>query len=436
MIQILIPASTPRLNFTLDMIFSRIIDIPYKIVPLSEWHPGDPMPLINYTQLILPEAFSIPNAGIHKSADISPVDVRLANREIPYLFHYSASGSSYQLEFDIFSAVFYLTTDYEKYIESIYDIHNRYNQIHYPSQNYGLDALPLVHVYCEQLWEKLCAQFPTLVSARKPPAFDYRITWDIDFPWKYFHKDPLTHIGGFFKDMKAGEWKKLKERTLSWLTGKDPNDTFSQIFSLSPPEKTTFFFLIDRNAEQDSRFTWKNPHLRALIRNISDKGYTAGIHPSYSSYRDPVRIQEESQHLREITDKPVIHSRQHFLRYRLPDTFRYLAEAGIRQEFSLCRFHEAGFPCGMAIPFPWYDLEKDAVSDLILWPTLVMDRTLQQYLSFGPEKSAIHLHQLLETTRRYNGMFTILFHNDVLSESEEWKGWREPMAAFLKELAR
>ncbi|MEZ4772342.1 MAG: polysaccharide deacetylase family protein [Bacteroidia bacterium] len=435
MIQILIPASTPRLSFTLDLIFSRIIGIPYEIIPLSEWHAGQETPLINYTQLIIPEAFSIPNAGIHKSTDILPVDVRLANREIPYLFHYSASGSSYQLEFDIFSAVFYLATDYEKYIEAIRDSHDRFDLIQYPSNDYGLQALPLVHIYCEELWEKLCLQYTSLASSRKPPVFDYRITWDIDFPWKYFHKDPLTHIGGFFKDIRAGEWKRLKERTRAWLTGKDPNDSFSQIYSLSPPDKTIFFFLIDRNAQQDSRFTWRNPHLRALIRYISDQGYTTGIHPSYSSYLDPVRIQEECQRLREITDKPVTHSRQHFLRYRLPDTFRYLAEAGIEQEFTLCRFQEAGFPCGMAVPFPWYDLLKDEMTDLILWPTLVMDRTLQQYLGLGPEEAVKHFHKLLQITRRYKGMFTILLHNDVLSESEEWKGWREPVSAFLKELA-
>ncbi|MDX2247080.1 MAG: polysaccharide deacetylase family protein [Bacteroidia bacterium] len=432
MIRILIPAHSPRISYTLELIFARILGIAYEIVPLNSWHSEPGIPVINYTQLILPDAFSIPNAGLLRQTDTAPVDIRIATREIPYLFHFSASGSSYHLEFDVFSAVFYLATDYEKQVDSFKDIHDRYDPALYPSTNWGLESQPLVHLYCEKLWEKISRHYPQLIH--KPPVFDYCITWDIDFPWKYFHKDASTHIGGFFRDIKEGKWKRLAERSRAWLTGKDPNYTFEQIFSLSPKEKTLFFFLIDRNSEHDSRFTWENPHLQQLIKTISQKGYTAGIHPSYSSYLDPVRIQNESRHLHKIIGKPVTYSRQHFLRYQLPDTFRYLLDAGIEADFTLCRFKGAGFPCGMAIPFPWYDLEKNQTSRLMLWPSIAMDRTLQKYMTLGADEAVSHLRMLLETTRRYHGIFTLLLHNDVLSESEEWKGWRKPIKAFLQEL--
>ncbi|MEZ4828415.1 MAG: hypothetical protein R3C61_19305 [Bacteroidia bacterium] len=435
MIRILIPADSPRTDYALELVFSRIIGLPYEMVTLADYQHSDETPLINYTQLIIPGAFSIPNAGLLRQTDIHPVDLRIATREIPFLFHFTASSSSYHLEFDIFSAVFFLASDYEKYISHNEDFHQRYDQAAYPSAEWGLNQLPLVHLYCENLKQCLCAYFPGLETAISSPEPDFQLTWDIDFPWKYFHKDARTSIGGFFKDLVSKRWSGFAERTLSWVTGRDPNYTFDRIFALCPPEKTTFFFLIDRHSPHDSRFTWKNPHLVRLIQEISARRYHTAIHPSYTSFCDREKIEAEIAHLAHITGKAITRSRQHFLRYRLPDTFRFLSGSGITREFSLCRFADAGFPCGMAVPFPWFDLEKNETTNLTLYPTIAMDRTLQQYMGLGPEEAVSHLRILWKTTCEYRGLFTLLLHNDVLSESEEWKGWRAPVSAFLKELA-
>ena len=88
----------------------------------------------------------------------------------------------------------------------------------------------------------------------------------------------------------------------------------------------------------------------------------------------------------------------------------------------------------MAIPFPWYDLEKEEVTDLILHPTIIMDRTLLNYLHFNPEEGKKRIQNLIRSCRKINGHFTLLLHNDAFSESEEWKGWRKTFAEIVEEL--
>ena len=119
---------------------------------------------------------------------------------------------------------------------------------------------------------------------------------------------------------------------------------------------------------------------------------------------------------------------------KLPETYRYLLEIGIRHEYSPCRFQDGGFPAGMCMPYPWFDLEKNESTELILHPTIAMDRTFQQYKSMMAEESVEAFRVLRQRTRQFGGTFVFLFHNDALSESEEWIGWREPLLRFLAEM--
>ena len=436
MIEILVSSHTNRLKYTLDLIFNHLLGVDYMIIPVNQYQSDFQKPVINYTQLIFPDVFTIPNTGLLKENEIQPVDIRIKKRDIPYLFSFSVSASSYQVDFDLFSAVFYLVSDYEKYAEKHLDQYHRYDQPRYESSQLGLSEIPLVHWYCELLWERL-KQFypPEYLPERRKNQFSDLITFDIDFPWKYKYKGLKFTLGGLARDLVKGKWNNVTSRISTILTGKDPNDTYELIFNHCPPEKTIFFFLIDRNSEHDSRFTYQNPHVRKLIRQIREKGYRTGIHPSFTSYINKKRIQSEARHLEDIVEIPIADSRQHFLRYALPDTFRFLIEAGMKTDYTLCLFHTGGFPCGMARPFYWYDLENDTQTDLLLVPSIVMDRTLQQYMGLSPIEAVERIRKLRQVCQEINGQFTLLLHNDVLSEEEEWKGWREPILEILRELS-
>ncbi|MEL7341777.1 MAG: polysaccharide deacetylase family protein, partial [Bacteroidota bacterium] len=345
---------------------------------------------------------------------------------LPYLFYYATSGKSYKLPYDLFSAVFYLLTDYEKYVEAHYDRYGRYEPTAYPSRDWQLADRPLVHLYCEQLWGLLIEAFgEAALPKRKARKFETQFTFDIDFPWKYRYKGFKVAAGGMFKDLVKGEWGRFAERLKTHISRRDPNDTFALIYQHFSPEQTRFFFLIDRTSVHDSRFTYEHPQYGALIREIAAKGYEIGVHPSFESYLDYNVLAHEQWALSQLTGQEIRRSRQHFLRYRLPETYRHLIKLGIREEYSSCLFQTGGFPSGMALPYPWFDLLANQETELMIQPTHLMDRTLQQYLDLNPEAAAERYTAIRDATREVGGQFRVLLHNDVLSESEEWRGWRD-----------
>lgn len=428
----------PRIHYTMDLVFERILGVAYELILPADFQPDLHVYSINYSAEKLGTAVSIYCSGILAESHIREEWPEVSMAENAYLFPKPESAKgSVTIDFDLFGAAFYLVSDYEKYSQRHLDRYDRYNPQAYPSANWDLENIPLVHLYCEELWKALIdAVGQDYLPIRVARKFDFELTFDIDLPWKYMHKPAWIAWGGGVKEILTGKWGKALARFSSLLSGIDPNDTFSLIFQECPVEKTTFFFLIDRNAPEDSRFTYRNPHLRKLIQNINQKGYSVGIHPSFSSFLDEDRLKLETSALTEIVEKPVVRSRQHFLRYRLPQTYRYLIELGIREEYSACLFQTAGFPNGMAIPFPWFDLKKNEATELMIHPTQVMDRTLQQYLQHSPEAAFAHTQSLIKTTQKYGGKFTLLIHNDALSETDEWTGWRSSLLEMIRSLTK
>jgi hypothetical protein len=86
----------------------------------------------------------------------------------------------------------------------------------------------------------------------------------------------------------------------------------------------------------------------------------------------------------------------------------------------------------MAVPYYWFDLLADTPSPLLRWPAMIMDRTLQQYMQLSPAEALARMQTLLATTCEAGGVFTLLLHNDSLSESGEWQGWRPAIREMIR----
>ncbi len=434
MVYFLTTFDSPRLRYVLNLVLTRILGLPYTLLPIGEYRAEQHFPALNYTSLMLKEAISLPNTGLLALDTIEEIPLRIQEGSIPYLFYYSVSATSYQIPYDLFAAVFWLVSEYEKYQAPPLDKHGRYDLRQLPSAALKLDQFPLVHLYAEHLWQVLQQHAGDRVRLeRSPRQFVCQYTFDIDFPWKYRYKGLAVSGSGFGKDLLQGAWERMGERWQALVHQRDPNDTFGLIYEHFPVDQTRFFFLLDRNAPEDSRFTWRHPQYRTLIEQIVAKGYPVGIHPSYTSYLDPERLRMETEALADLVGTEVRASRQHFLRYQLPQTYRYLRQLGIWHEYTPCRFTDGGFPNGMALPYPWFDLVANEASDLLLHPAQIMDRTLQQYLGLSPEAATERVNQLLSATKAVRGTFLFLLHNDSLSESEEWKGWRRHILQWGKE---
>lgn len=269
---------------------------------------------------------------------------------------------------------------------------------------------------------------------RPTPKFDFEITIDVDHPWKHRLKPFVVQAGGLLKDFVRGNKEMLSERWRSLWKRDDPFDIDDLIAEMCPVEKTTFFYLVDGSHPRDSRFSLVQKPFADRVRALHRQGFGTGLHPSYESSDSPDLFFHQYELLRKTVDAPILRSRQHYLRYQIPETFRDLHELGIREEYSLCYQHKTGARSRIVRPYPWYDLEAEKESDLVLVPAQVMDRTLQQYLGLDPMRALEETKKMIDRVKAVGGKFVVILHNETFSESGEWKGWRPFIAGMLEEL--
>jgi hypothetical protein len=321
---------------------------------------------------------------------------------------------------DLLAKAFWWATGYAYQATPRYDANRRYHFANYEHIAAGLHRQPQVHLLAAKLEESLKAHFPV-----KRKEFETEITFDIDHPWRYKNKPVHVTAGSLVKKLFRGNVLGFMHQASVILGKKDPNDVFDELFQHFPPETTRLFFLIERRHPNDTRHTWRNPAMQKLIRRAHGMGFGIGIHPSFITYLQADLIKEEIDRLTDIIGEEVTHSRMHFLRYRQPETFRALLKAGIKHDYTTGLYHDTGFPYGMAQPFNWFDLEKNRETELLLHPTSLMDRTLLSYMQLSPQEAVAHYTRMQKEVELHHGTFIPLFHNEVLSDHGEWKGWRK-----------
>lgn len=423
--------STARLRYIVDLLFGQLLDQTAKVVPLHQLDqvPADGV-VINYTQEFLPRAIlHIPPEGLLYEKEIRSSSPPLSWADgMPRLFPMEQLES---LGFDILSAAFYHASGYAYYQSSAFDDHQRHDEASLFPFQHNLQAYPYVHHYAGHLAENIN---PHMDETMTLPSPDWHLTWDIDNPWAYRHRGLWNQLKGIGGDMKNRGIKSLFHR-LQTLSGfrMDPYYTFHLMRKYSPASKTTFFCLINGSTKWDSPYKASNPAYQGFICDLRDAGYEVGLHPSYNAGFKPALLKQEKQALEAVLGQPVTHSRQHFLRYRIPDTFRHYQEQGILQDFSLTPIRQGGFVTGMARPYPWFDLYQNEPQDLMLHPTMVMDRTLQLYQALSPAEGLRELRDYQERCYQAGGIFTILLHNETLSEEGDWAGWQAPLLEWLAE---
>ena len=135
--------------------------------------------------------------------------------------------------------------------------------------------------------------------------------------------------------------------------------------------------VIDTGIAHTKYFDDKNisPGQKTLQKLIADhvKKYPVGIHPSWQSGDDPSLLKKEMDSLQAITGNRVLSSRQHYIRFTLPETYRGLIENGIQSDYSLGYGSINGFRASVASPFFWYDLKKELQTELTLYPFCYME---------------------------------------------------------------
>jgi len=293
--------------------------------------------------------------------------------------------------------------------------------------------VPVVNHYSLFVKKILTDKFPTLLFENR--RYQFQLTYDIDFAFAYRGKGFFRNAGGFAKSLLKFDFNDFVSRVKA-LSGSnlDPYHTFD--FQFSVHEKfnlnPVYFFLLGDYGNYDRNISWNNSELQSLIKRISEK-YNVGIHSSFASNNHPEKVKVESDRISEITGKKVFRNRQHYLKLKLPATYQTLIANGIREDYTMGFASEVGFRAGIAAPFNWYDLSKEEITSLRVFPFTVMDATLYYYQKLSSDEAFIKTKSLINEVKKVNGYFQFLAHNDLLSEKISWKDWRSKFEELLSE---
>lgn len=415
----------PRIEYIFKVVFTTILGKEVKFTTKTNKFLTSNLPKLNYSyEKFGDEVYIKPHRLLHCRALIKPQIETVRYEGQKYFFE---SSSDSVLPFDLFAASFYLVSRYEEYLDFRKDKYKRFPASQSILEEYDLLKKPVVNIWARMLAAKMQERYQDLEFDE--PGFTFLPTIDIDNAWAYAHKGLARSLGAVVKAAGKGNYREVGERMRVWL-GKenDPYDTYGFIDEVMKgrEDKLIYFFLLGNYKRYDRNLSWENKHLRHLIHKISDVS-RVGIHPSYSSSKKKNKklLADEIRRLKMITGKDVTRSRQHFLRLRLPRVYRNLIRNGIAEDYSMGFPSRSGFRAGICTPFTFYDLKKEAETTLKIYPFQIMDVTLKVYEKMSPEEALQEIRGLMQEVRNVGGVFSYIWHNETLSDKNEWEGYRE-----------
>lgn len=336
-------------------------------------------------------------------------------------------GRDTALPFDPLAAIFYMLSRYEEYLPHRNDEHGRFMATESLAYRHGFLRTAVVDRWALLIKEAILRQYPD--TPFRPRQYRFVETVDIDAAYCYRCKGLFRTVMGIVRDgLHRHDWKEVRRR-LRVLRGKeeDPYDTFDYILEQSAGRKNLqliFFALLGDYGMYDKPASYHNQSFRDLLQRLGDSA-KIGIHCSYYATDDPRKVEVETARLADILHRNIVRNRFHFLRFHLPRDYRNLMRHGIMHDYSMGFADLPGFRCGTASAVPFYDLSSDHESELYLHPFVAMDTSFQKYLALSPDEAIPQMHALIDEVRAVGGTFCCIFHNQNLSESFGWEGWRK-----------
>lgn len=406
--------TSSRLNYTVGVI-ADAIGIEIKIS--GEKDIPAHIPQIHYGLTNPGTNLHIPAGDLLYSGMIFPQEMKLSSWEdLPTLFPMKG-----EVPFDLLSAVFFLVSRYEEYLPHTPDLYQRYPHTDSTAFRNGFLNIPLVNAWICKLIDKLNQKFGTSL---RPRPFGFTPTYDIDMAWSYRNKGVLRNLFGFIRQPS------IERAAVNLNLKQDPFYSFDFLESIHDNLDPVYFFLCAASTGTlDKNISPHNPRMKELIKEISVK-YKTGLHPSWQSNEDCNKLHEEKNILEGIAGKIVL-SRQHYLRFALPVTFRKLLAEGILHEYSMGYGTINGFRASISTPYRWYDLELEQETPLVIHPFCFMDANSYYEQKQDAETSYHELIHYLEMCRKYHCQMITIFHNNFLGSDRNFSGWKEMYTRFI-----
>jgi hypothetical protein len=418
-----------RLRYVLDWIFNERLGVAYSLateetelkdIPFFIAYGKDPG-----------KGLSMPDAGLLWQRGSEKHEIKTGEWEgIPTLYH--SSEGSFTLPFDILSAVFFLLSRHEEYYDYTPDKHGRYPATESILFKNNWLRRPIVDEWIAALGKLLSEKYGIKVY---PPPFSFIPSYDIDIAFSYLHKGRRRTIGGFFRDLLKGDIDAIMERSaVARGRQQDPYDSFDMMahwhkeFGYNP----RFFVLASlQTTDFDKNIHPSHPHMRKLVKQMDEQG-EVGMHPSYYTDKFPEYWHNERAALKDILDKNINISRQHYIRLQIPETYHFLEQNGIKDDYSMGYGSHLGFRAGTGAAFNFYHLPEEKAKYIRIHPFCFMDTTARFEEKMNCQQAFSVLEEMKKLLQRCNSQLITIFHNFSLGSARDWTGWKKSYRDFIE----
>jgi hypothetical protein len=189
---------------------------------------------------------------------------------------------------------------------------------------------------------------------------------------------------------------------------------------------SSFYFMSGGNSKFDNNYRYDDFRVKKLIENLESSNFECGYHGSFNSYNDISMMKAEKINLDKVVKNKKYGIRQHYLRFKVPNTWRYQEECNFLYDTTLGFADKEGFRAGFCFPFKPYDIQRDTVIDVWEIPLIVMEASLMnsKYRGYTPTEAFNKIKGLIDIVSKYGGVFTFLWHNSSFDKStlrsKEW----------------
>ncbi|WP_434290100.1 polysaccharide deacetylase family protein [Clostridium botulinum] len=382
---------------------------------------------------------SMPRLPLKKYKDF-PV-IYCANEDEPYVIN---NGNNIITNIDIVQSIFFMLTRYEEVLlwdEVEKDIYGRFPAKESLAYKEGFLNLPIVNEYIEWLWQWIDSF--NLGDKRRNlwGKYDFAacLTHDVDMPFKYIY--PLKKDIQNLKVKKASlAYRDIFLHALSAIDyKKDPFYTFDYIRKIEKKYNFTssFYFMTGGTSNYENFYSIDDERVLHLMDILYSQNCEVGYHYSFNSYNDFSQRKKEKDLLdKHIPDK-IYGGRNHYLRFKAPESWRISEKIGILYDTTLSYADYDGFRCGIAMPFKPFDISENRELDIYEIPLIVMEGTLKdrKYMNLNIKDAINEIKGKIDTVRKYKGVFTFLWHNSSF-DKENWNEWKTVFENTMEYLAK
>jgi hypothetical protein len=413
---------THRNKYAFNLIFKDILGVDFALTSdraLFKEHKGAK---ISYTHIPVGDELFFCSRNLLFETGITDQNILIFEHNNTKVFY--PTGKNSALPFDVFAASFYLVSRYEEYLPHIRDEHDRFEAKNSVAYANGFLRIPVVNIYAQWVKSLILKAFPSYSFPEK--KYSFVSTIDIDNAYAYSKKGFIRSLGGYLRSLVSLDFDELYLRTQVLMNlKKDPYDTYEFQLQLLKQYKfkSIYFLLVGDYGLNDKNLSISNRSFQSLIKMLADYAQV-GIHPSYGSNANKFKLKKEIDALSKVLHRDVVSSRQHFLKLKLPETYRNLIDSDIENDYTMGYSSDVGFRASICTPFNFYDLDTELETKLKVHPFAFMEGTLKYNMQIQPNQAMDVIKPLIEEVKKVDGVFISLWHNDSLNNGYIWKGWR------------